>query len=102
MLVNTVEQFEAVKPSLLACMDPCVDTETTGLSIFGNAERKRDVVIGIAIEDGREAYYFPFRHMLNRYNACHPFHHIHYNVRHQIHSSKFPLTTLHLHLPNHP
>lgn len=63
MLVNTVEQFEAVKPSLLACMDPCVDTETTGLSIFGNAERKRDVVIGIAIEDGREAYYFPFRHM---------------------------------------
>lgn len=62
MLVNTVEQFEAVKPSLLACMNPCVDTETTGLSIFGNAERKRDVVIGIAVEDEREAYYFPFRH----------------------------------------
>lgn len=62
MLVNTVEQFESVKPSLLACMNPCVDTETTGLSIFGNAKRKRDVVIGIAVEDENEAYYFPFRH----------------------------------------
>lgn len=63
MLINTIELFESIKPLLLACMNPCVDTETTGLSIFGNAKRKRDVVIGIAIEDENEAYYFPFRHM---------------------------------------
>lgn len=62
MLIDTVEKLEQIKPSLLACTDPVVDTETTGLSIFGNAERKRDVVIGIAIDDGTEAYYFPFRH----------------------------------------
>lgn len=62
MLINTMEKLNSIKPSLLACMDPCVDTETTGLSIFGNAKRKRDVVIGISIDDGRGAYYFPFRH----------------------------------------
>lgn len=62
MLINTVEQLNQVKPKLLACTDPCVDTETTGLSIYGNAERARDVVIGIAIDIGQEAYYFPFRH----------------------------------------
>lgn len=62
MLIDTLEKLNSVKPSLLACTDPCVDTETTGLSIFGNAKRKRDVVIGISIDDGRDAYYFPFRH----------------------------------------
>ena len=62
MLIDTPEKLERVKPSLLACTDPCVDTETTGLSIFGNAERARDTVIGISIDDGHEAYYFPFRH----------------------------------------
>ena len=63
MLIDTVEKLEQIKPSLLACTNPCVDTETTGLSIFGNEKRKRDVVIGISIDDGRDAYYFPFRHM---------------------------------------
>ena len=63
MLIDTVEKLEAIKPSLLACTDPTVDTETTGLSIFGNAERKRDVVIGYAIHDGHEAYYLPVRHL---------------------------------------
>lgn len=62
MLVDTAEKLEAIKPTLLACTNPTVDTETTGLSIFGNAERARDVVIGYAIHDGREAYYLPFRH----------------------------------------
>ena len=62
MLIDTPAKLEEIKPSLLACTDPCVDTETTGLSIFGNAERARDKVIGISIDDGREAYYFPFRH----------------------------------------
>lgn len=62
MLINTVEQFEAVKPLLLACTDPCVDTETTGLSIYGNTKRARDQVIGIAVDIGDDAYYFPFRH----------------------------------------
>lgn len=63
MLINTPEALEELKPLLLACMDPCVDTETTGLSIFGNNERARDKVIGISIDIGPEAYYFPFRHM---------------------------------------
>lgn len=62
MLINTPELLDQVKPLLLACTDPCVDTETTGLSIFGSEERKRDVVIGISIDDGTNAYYFPFRH----------------------------------------
>lgn len=63
MLIDTVDKLESIKPSLLACTDPVVDTETTGLSIFGNSKRKRDVVIGIAIDDGNEAYYLPFRHL---------------------------------------
>lgn len=63
MLIDTVEKLEAIKPILLACMDPTVDTETTGLSIFGNTERERDKIIGYAIYDGREAYYLPFRHL---------------------------------------
>lgn len=62
MLIDTIEKLNNIKPSLLSCMDPCVDTETTGLSIFGNADRKRDVIIGIAIDDGVEAYYLPLRH----------------------------------------
>lgn len=62
MLIDTVEKLEEIKPSLLACMDPTVDTETTGLSIFGNAERKQDLIIGYAIHDGYEAYYLPIRH----------------------------------------
>lgn len=66
MLIDTVEKLEAIKPSLLACMDPTVDTETTGLSIFGNAERKQDKIIGYAIHDGIEAYYLPFRHEQGR------------------------------------
>ena len=62
MLIDTVEKLEKIKPSLLACMDPTVDTETTGLSIFGNAERPQDRIIGYAIDDGCDAYYLPFRH----------------------------------------
>ena len=63
MLVDSVEVFEEIKPILLSCMDPVVDTETTGLSIFGNADRAQDHIIGIAIDVGPEAYYFPFRHL---------------------------------------
>lgn len=63
MLIDSLELLESVKPRLLACTDPCVDTETTGLSIFGSATRARDRVIGIAIDIGSEAYYFPFRHL---------------------------------------
>lgn len=66
MLIDTPELLEQVKPLLLSCMDPCVDTETTGLSIYGNANRERDVVIGISIDDGTNAYYFPFRHAQGR------------------------------------
>lgn len=63
MLINTVKALEEVKPLLLSCLDPVVDTETTGLSIFGSSERKQDRVIGIAVDIGPEAYYFPFRHL---------------------------------------
>lgn len=63
MLINTPEMLEGVKPMLLSCTDPCVDTETTGLSIFGNAKRKQDKVIGISVDVGEDAYYFPFRHL---------------------------------------
>ncbi len=63
MLIDTPEKLEQIKPALLACMDPAVDTETTGLSIFGSKKRKKDQVIGISIDDGQEAYYFPFRHL---------------------------------------
>lgn len=63
MLINSLEDLERVKPALLACTDPCVDTETTGLSIFGSATRPRDRVIGISIDIGSEAFYFPFRHL---------------------------------------
>ena len=63
MLINTPEMLEGVKPLLLSCTDPCVDTETTGLCIFGNTKRKQDKVIGIAVDVGEDAYYFPFRHL---------------------------------------
>lgn len=63
MLIDTIEELENIKPALLACTDPCVDTETTGLSIYGNTKRARDKVIGISIDIGDEAYYFPFRHL---------------------------------------
>lgn len=66
MLIDTTEKLESIKPSLLSCMNPTVDTETTGLSIFGSAKRKRDVIIGYALHDGTEAYYLPFRHMQGR------------------------------------
>lgn len=62
MLIDTLDKLEAIKPELLACTDPCVDVETTGLSIFGSASRERDHVIGVAVDTGREAYYLPFRH----------------------------------------
>ena len=62
MLIDTLEKLEAIKPSLLSCMNPVVDTETTGLNIFGNASRKKDEIIGVAIHDGIDAYYLPFRH----------------------------------------
>ena len=62
MLVDTLDKLHEVMPDLLACMDPCVDTETTGLGAFGRPGRTRDHVIGISIDTGTEAYYFPFRH----------------------------------------
>ena len=63
MLIDTVEKLDWVKPSLLACTNPTVDTETDGLDAFGNQTTKPNHIIGISIDDGREAYYFPFRHL---------------------------------------
>ena len=62
MLVDTLDKLHEVIPDLLACMDPCVDTETTGLDAFGRPGRDRDRVIGISVDTGAEAYYLPFRH----------------------------------------
>lgn len=66
MLVDTLDMLEAIKPELLACTDPCVDVETTGLSIFGSASRPADRVIGVAVDTGREAYYLPLSHSSGR------------------------------------
>ena len=63
MLIDTPEKLNSIKPILLSCMNPAVDTETTGLSIFGNATRKKDEIIGISIDVISDAYYFPFRHL---------------------------------------
>lgn len=62
MLVDTVEKLHEVMPDLLACMDPCVDTETNGLNSFGKSDQIRNWIIGISIDTGTNAYYFPFRH----------------------------------------
>ncbi len=75
MLVDTVEALEGVSPLLLAETHPCVDTETTGVHVFESAAHGRDRVIGIAVEAGGEAYYFPFRHSTGRNlpGSCLPF-----------------------------
>lgn len=66
MLIDTLEALEAVKPSLLSCTDPCVDVETTGVRAFESNADDRDRVIGIAVDTGREAYYFPVSHSSGR------------------------------------
>ena len=62
MLIDTEKSFISVLPDLLQCLDPVVDTETTGLNPWGTKNREPDRVIGISIDTGVEAYYFPFRH----------------------------------------
>ena len=64
MLIDTVDKFQSVIPSLLSCMDPCVDTETTGLNSFGTLSTEPNRIIGISIDDVSDAYYFPFRHKI--------------------------------------
>lgn len=66
MLIDTAEKLELVKPQLLACMKPCVDTETNGLNSFGTVSTDPHRIIGISIDDGTEAWYFPFRHLTGR------------------------------------
>jgi len=75
MLIDTAEALEEVKPLLLAETNPCVDTETTGVHVFESAAHAQDRVIGIAVEAGGEAYYFPFRHSAGRNlpKSCIPF-----------------------------
>lgn len=75
MLIDTVEALKGVKPLLLAETHPCVDTETTGVRAFESGAHGRDRVIGIAVEAGGEAYYFPFRHSAGRNlpESCLPF-----------------------------
>jgi len=41
-----------------------VDTETNGLNSFGTTSTQGHRIIGISIDDGTEAYYFPFRHQI--------------------------------------
>lgn len=63
MLIDTIEKLTEVIPSLLACSNPVVDTETDGLNSFGTVKNDPNRIIGISVDDGREAYYFPFRHL---------------------------------------
>ncbi len=62
MLIDTTEKFETVLPDLLQCRRPVVDVETNGLNPWGTRGSDRNHIIGIAIDTGREAYYFPYRH----------------------------------------
>lgn len=66
MLINTVEKFNAIRENLLECLTPTVDTETSGLIIWGNSNKDPDVLIGIAIRSDTEAYYLPFRHIVGQ------------------------------------
>lgn len=62
MLIDTADKLDRVIPSLLACTAPVVDTETNGLNSYGTSKADPHRIIGISVDDGREAYYFPFRH----------------------------------------
>ena len=62
MLINTVDAFEYVERDLLTCLNPAVDTETTGLNPWGTRTTPPDRVIGISVYTGNDAYYFPYRH----------------------------------------
>ena len=62
MLIDTADKLDRVIPSLLACTSPVVDTETNGLNSYGTSKADPHRIIGISVDDGREAYYFPFRH----------------------------------------
>ena len=64
MLIDTIEKLDKIIPNLLACTNPVVDTETNGLNSFGTSKIDPHHVIGISIDDGGEAYYFPFRHKI--------------------------------------
>lgn len=56
MLV-TLDNFEAAIKDVKESPELVVDTETTGLEIFG-----KDRICGVAIGTAHEHYYFPFRH----------------------------------------
>lgn len=62
MLIDSVEKFNNIKPDLLMCERPVVDTETTGLNIWGVNGKQKSMVIGISIATENNVYYFPFRH----------------------------------------
>lgn len=62
MLIDTLEKLESVKPDLLLCLDPVVDTETNGLNPWGTKDSDPHHIIGLSIDTGHDAYYFPYRH----------------------------------------
>ncbi len=62
MLIDSLTKFNDIVPDLLACQKPVVDTETTGLNIWGVGGKEKSKIIGIAIATDYENYYFPFRH----------------------------------------
>lgn len=66
MLVDTAHKFNKVLPDLLACPDPVVDTETTGLNPWGSETHSPDRIIGLSIDTRRNAYYFPYRHKVGK------------------------------------
>ena len=62
MLIDNTADFDRVLPDILKCMDPAVDTETDGLNAWGTMHSDPNRIIGISLDTGNEAYYFPFRH----------------------------------------
>jgi DNA polymerase-1 len=66
MLIDTPEAFEKIKPELLGCLNPVVDTETNGLNAWGTLHSAPHRIIGLSIDTVKGAYYFPYRHLVGQ------------------------------------
>ena len=62
MIVNDREKLNSVIPALLSCNKPTIDVLVTGDNFFGNTKEGKDMLVSITVYDGKESYYFPFRH----------------------------------------
>jgi len=62
MLIDTIGKLENIQSDLMMCATPAVDTETNGLNPWGTKSEAGNRIIGLSIDTGNEAYYFPYRH----------------------------------------